>query len=545
MFGKVIEVPQTEKTPFYPRSPYGVAKVYGHFITVNYRESYDLFACSGILFNHECVRAETPLLIRERGAVSVKTAADLVSLRRKGPSVQSFTPPELVEVWDGSDWTPILAVTATRRRASDPDHALLSIETRAGVVEVTSHHHMLDSDGEPVTARDVCEGDRLALWGRGLYVEDDAPDLPPWTAVTPELAELLGLLAADGYVSACGRHAQFTNGDDTLRMRAAELWSRCFLGSSRSWDGLSGFDPAKKVGQLALTGANSALPWLRDQLYTRTCHKQVPPVVLNAGPDAHDAFLSGYYAGDGLKRGKGASVKTNSGVLALGLVWLYAARGQQASVYAERRGGRVYYQLNLASRVLVGAKGQHLRRDPAEVRKVVPLTPTEQDDFVFDIETESGVFAAGVGRVVVHNSPRRGLEFVTRKITWHAAAIKLGKLEELALGNLDAERDWGYAKDYVEAMYLMLQQDEPDDYVIATNRTNTVRECVQIAFDEAGIGDWERYVRIDPAFMRPAEVDQLMGDPAKAKQKLGWEPRTSFEELIRLMVRADLELLSR
>ena len=144
-----------------------------------------------------------------------------------------------------------------------------------------------------------------------------------------------------------------------------------------------------------------------------------------------------------------------------------------------------------------------------------------------------------------HESERRGLEFVTRKVTWHAAAIKHGLRDELALGNLDAQRDWGYAKDYVEAMYLMLQQDTPEDYVIATNATHTVRDCVQIAFDEAGIDDWERYVRLDPAFLRPAEVDQLIGNPAKAKAKLGWEPTTSFEELIRLMTRADLELLAR
>ncbi len=110
-------------------------------------------------------------------------------------------------------------------------------------------------------------------------------------------------------------------------------------------------------------------------------------------------------------------------------------------------------------------------------------------------------------------------------------------------GNLDAERDWGYAKDYVEAMYLMLQQDEPDDYVIATNKTHTVRDCVRIAFDEAGVDDWEKYVRLDPAFLRPAEVDQLIGNPAKAKRQLGWEPKTSFEELIRLMTRSDLAAL--
>jgi GDPmannose 4,6-dehydratase len=156
----------------------------------------------------------------------------------------------------------------------------------------------------------------------------------------------------------------------------------------------------------------------------------------------------------------------------------------------------------------------------------------------YDLHATSGI-------LFNHESPRRGLEFVTRKITWHAAAIKKGIVNELSLGNLDAERDWGYAKDYVEAMYLMLQQDKADDYVIATGKTNTVRECVEVAFDEAGVPDWEQYVKIDPQFLRPAEVDQLIGSPAKAKADLGWEPQTTFEELIRLMTRADLELLAR
>jgi GDPmannose 4,6-dehydratase len=214
-------------------------------------------------------------------------------------------------------------------------------------------------------------------------------------------------------------------------------------------------------------------------------------------------------------------------------------------VYVEHRAGKVYYQLNLGSRVLVGTKGAHLRKDPAEVRKIVEVEPTDRDGFVFDLETESGVFCAGVGRLVVHNSPRRGLEFVTRKITWHAAAIKHGLRDKLALGNLDAKRDWGYAKDYVRAMWLMLQQDTAEDFVIATGETHTVRECVQVAFDEAGFSDWERYVEIDPQFLRPAEVDHLIGDYGKAKRMLGWEPRTSFEELIRLMVDSDRQLLQR
>jgi GDPmannose 4,6-dehydratase len=143
-----------------------------------------------------------------------------------------------------------------------------------------------------------------------------------------------------------------------------------------------------------------------------------------------------------------------------------------------------------------------------------------------------------------HESPRRGLEFVTRKITWHAAAIKLGRAQELRLGNLDARRDWGYAADYVKAMWLMLQQDEPDDFVIATGETNSVRRCVEIAFDEVGV-DPAAHVVIDDAFKRPAEVDLLVGDASKAREKLGWEPHTRFEDLIRMMTRADLELLSR
>jgi GDPmannose 4,6-dehydratase len=143
-----------------------------------------------------------------------------------------------------------------------------------------------------------------------------------------------------------------------------------------------------------------------------------------------------------------------------------------------------------------------------------------------------------------HEGERRGLEFVTRKITWHAAAIKLGLRDELSLGNLDARRDWGYAKDYVEAMWLMLQQDAADDYVIATGEAHTVRDCVEIAFDQAGL-DPRTYVKVDDSLKRPAEVDLLVGDASKAKRVLGWEPRTSFEELIRLMVDADTKLLGR
>ncbi len=141
-----------------------------------------------------------------------------------------------------------------------------------------------------------------------------------------------------------------------------------------------------------------------------------------------------------------------------------------------------------------------------------------------------------------HESPRRGLEFVTRKVTHEAAAIKLGMRDKLLLGNMDAKRDWGFAADYVEAMWLMLQQPEPEDYVIATGVEHSVRELVEIAFARVGLDPTE-FVGVDARFMRPAEVDQLVGDYSKARERLGWEPRTSFEDLIEMMVDSDLEQL--
>ncbi len=141
-----------------------------------------------------------------------------------------------------------------------------------------------------------------------------------------------------------------------------------------------------------------------------------------------------------------------------------------------------------------------------------------------------------------HESPRRGREFVTRKVTDGAARIKLGLSKELRLGNLDAKRDWGFAGDYVKAMWLMLQQDTPDDYVIATGETHTVKRLVELAFGAVDL-DWQKYVVLDPAFVRPAEVDLLIGSPAKAERQLGWKPETSFEKLVEMMVRADLDRL--
>jgi GDPmannose 4,6-dehydratase len=174
-------------------------------------------------------------------------------------------------------------------------------------------------------------------------------------------------------------------------------------------------------------------------------------------------------------------------------------------------------------------------RSPYGVSKVFAHYITVNYRESYDLFAVSGI-------LFNHESPRRGIEFVTRKVSDGVARIVLGLEKQLALGNLDASRDWGFAGDYVRAMWLMLQQDAPDDYVIATNEAHSVRELVEVAFAHVGL-DWKKHVVVDPRFLRPAEVDHLIGNPAKGKEKLGWEPEVDFQQLVRMMVDADVERL--
>ncbi|HUI49564.1 MAG TPA: GDP-mannose 4,6-dehydratase [Acidimicrobiia bacterium] len=172
-------------------------------------------------------------------------------------------------------------------------------------------------------------------------------------------------------------------------------------------------------------------------------------------------------------------------------------------------------------------------RSPYGVAKVFGHYTTLNYREAYNIHASSGI-------LFNHEGPKRGLEFVTRKVTSSVARIQLGLQEVITMGNIDSSRDWGYAGDYVEAMWMMLQQDQPDDYVIATGETHTIRDLLDVSFRHAGIGDWAPYVKQDPRFYRPAEVDLLIGDASKAHTKLGWKPRVSFEELVRMMYEHDL-----
>ena len=532
MFGKVRQTPQNEETPFHPRSPYGAAKVFGHYTTVNYRESYGLHATSGILFNHESCPSWQPVCIRwpESGLIDIVPIGELVPQdvwpmagRVYSDDAASF------EVWDGDCWTKCVARTTYWHEGES-----VVIHSRGGVVECTPEHVVFTGDNEKV-AELLREGDTLRLASQ--------PDQTLLTTLTEDEAWLLGILAAEGHVSPIGR-GRVTCGDDAVLSHAAVCWERVAAGTSRKAAGSRSAFSDTRTPILELNGNRAYLRMVRSELYTRRGDKRVPARILNAAPHLQEAFLDAYNQGDGLRAGHGIdpfkSFRTISPTLGAGLVWMARTTlGRRVSVYRQpgALGGGESYLINLNSGLNPGGLGAHLRKPQDEVRKVERRPYT---GWMCDLATESGRFAAGVGFVTVHNSPRRGLEFVTRKVSNGVARIKLGLQEKLTLGNLDAARDWGFAGDFVEAMWLMLQQDEPDDYVIATGETHTIRELLELAFSAAGIDGWEKYVESDKRFMRPAEVDILTGDASKARERLGWKPKVSFAELVKMMVESDL-----
>ena len=471
MFGKVHEVPQRETTPFHPRSPYGVAKVYGHWITVNYRESYDLHASSGILFNHESVPTSTPIVIRRHGVIEIVPIGSMAPHPRDGePGARvSYGGGDGLEVWDGDQF-----VRCTARTAYWHEGDSVVLHGRGGIVETTPDHVVFDADGGERPAEAFEAGDRLRLASQ--------PASPMTTTLTADEAWLLGLLVADGSITRGGK-TRIVNGDDAILAEAAARWESVTGGTATKHAGAPSAFSDKLTPCIELIGNRPHGRLLRSELYAPRGEKRVPKRILNAASHLQTEFLVGYNLGDGLKAGHGTdpfkSFRTTSATLGAGLVWLArTALGRRVSIYLQpgALGGGDSYLINLNSGGDHGDKGAHLRKPQDEVRKV---ERRDHRGWMCDLATESERFAAGVGLVVTHNSPRRGLEFVTRKISHGVAQIKLGHSDELRLGNLEAQRDWGFAGDYVVAMWKMLQRDKAGDFVVSTNETHSVRSSVR------------------------------------------------------------------
>lgn len=550
MFGKILENPQKETTPFNPQSPYGLSKVFAFHITKIYRTGYNVFASNGILFNHECVTAQTPVIIRANGLIDVVFIEEIVPHRedpnhgRKYSTVSNGN----LEIWDKDKWSKIKTLTATWNQAGSINDKLVQrVVCRGGYYEATRDHLSFLEGGREMETGKLCAGDILEL--------SILPDLPAKTVVSLEEAEFLGMMVADGYISQDGK-CRFINNDKILRQRVSDLWQKVAGGYSHETRHKSGFPQAKEVFAVDLSGNRDYGRFIWRECYSQKLFKKVPRRILNAHQDILLAFLRGYNVCDGLKGGRQKTefkgFTTNSAVLALGLWFLVdRALSLRITLHPELRDGHTYFHLNINSPRRT--KGQHLQRKISEVKYVKGFDYT---GWLFDLETESGTFSAGVGLTWVHNSPRRGVNFVTRKVTMGLSRIHLGLQKTLKLGNLDAKRDWGYAKDYVGAIWKILQHKEPDDFLISTGETHSVREFVEEVGEYLGMkivwsgkGVREKginrktgkiVVEVDKQYFRPNEVEFLQGDSSKAQTLLGWKPRTTFSALAKLMTDADL-----
>lgn len=580
--GQYGEVMCNENTAFNPRSPYGCAKLYGYHITKNYRESYKMFACSGILFNHETLSYGMPIIIKDTndlidilpiGDIARFYSGVIIDITKK--EYQEGRPQTNLKVWDKDGWVDVTWVSGYPH---NKDKNPRIINARNFVYTATSSHVCIMEDGSEKSTGDINIGDKVK--------NIKYPEILNESLISLEEAEWLGMLVGDGNLN--NNIPRFTNKIMAVKEKFVDLW-QSFVpdGTAVYKDSYSGFT-GEYVGQVECYGNKTA----DYDIYTNDIsvfghrNKKVPKIILNSNVNIMEAFLSGYNICDGLKANKCKykfrNFKTNSPTLASGLIYLVSkVTGQEYNITVEESvehgEQQFYYSINLLSdritssekynivkekleqkismrkihretkisrtfiklvnRGYIPPETHHLKLCSNEIKKIIDIP--NYDGWFFDLETSSGTFHAGIGQGVVHNSERRGPNFVTRKITLGIGSILRGETNKIYLGNLKAKRDWGHAKDFVKGMYLMLNYKQPEDFVLATGETHSVEEFCKVAFEYAGLGDYSKYIEVDPRFYRPAEVDILLGDATKARTLLDWKPEISFTKLVHLMVDGD------
>jgi len=649
MFGKVQEIPQKETTPFYPRSVYGVSKLAAHWLVKNYRESYGIHASAGILFNHETLANNIPLIFKHNGVVDIKPICEIVKYHTLNDKTKSMIDEKKtiyqegevetdLQVWDNNDWTKVTFCSAYPHDVIENNKKPKFIISKNAAYMATGEHIIIMEDDTEVCVKDIKIGDKVKLvdfpkietthmtneikkekcddltcqYCDYKFVKDESIKKHESVCkikfeynnkpVSEQEAEFLGVMVGDGNKSKS--NLRFTNKSLEFHDYMKNLWmSICETngveGGFRLSKTKSGFNENVTVYQSNFSGF--PLFSHKYEMYNEDKTKRIPVQILNSGIEIQKKFLEGYNKADGLKSNKCIyefkNFKTNSATLAQGLLFvLNTVTGQRYNINVEKvfahNATRLYYSINILSNtnfalteseekyrivaeemkkgtpirqisnnhnisrkfvqsVFRGLykhdKKHHFEKANNEVKKIIEMD--DYEGWFYDLETESGKFHAGIGVGRVHNSPRRGGDFVTQKIVQGLKSILNGTSEVLELGNLDAQRDWGHARDYIEAMWLMLQQDVPDDYVVATGKTYTVRKFVEMALEqmgksirwegsgdnEVGYVDEKPIVKVSKAFYRPCEVDLLVGDSQKVRN-IGWVPKHDIRSLIADMV---------
>ncbi|MFA5304264.1 MAG: GDP-mannose 4,6-dehydratase [Candidatus Omnitrophota bacterium] len=486
-----------------------------------------------------------------------------------------------MQVWGKTGWVDVTFASAYPHDIENDNKHPRFINSRTGAFMATAEHVVFMDNNLGKEVKNINLEDRV-----------ENIELPKSAGLSgyltsKEEAELMGMMVGDGSITysekGTGVHGKFTNSSDEVRERFNSLWKKITGGHTVYYPNRSGFNPERIVGQLILAGGND---WLRKiDIYNNDRTKRIPKVILNSTPEIMLAFLRGYNITDGLKSNPCTydfrNFKTNSPTLAMGLWYLIdKTTRQDINLTLEMKNdGRLFYSLNILSTVDNSLKEvevrqlmfenlsqreisrrtqisrgfvrkiqhggcscavHHFKEDPLGVKKIIDLP--KYDGWFYDLETTSGEFHCGVGKCHVHNSPRRGETFVTRKVTRAIARIIAGEQDKLYLGNLSAKRDWGYAPEYVELMWKILQQNKPQDFVVGTGHSHSVEEFVKAAFKYAGLC-YKKYVKIDKRYFRPTEVNNLIADGNKAKKCFGWQPKIKFLDLIKIMVDADMRML--
>lgn len=582
MFGgvKVPDNGYDENSLLLPRSPYAIAKVAAHHAVINYRESYGLYACSGILFNHSCLDKESPLIVRINNNIDIIQVKDLLKFNGNEETLDLNN--KNIEIWDGFKWVDLKTVTVRPVEKHNLDFFGKITNTRSGIVSTTRHHNLLNSAGNKIKARDATEGVEL-LHGNYPVFEKDMKSL------TMEEAWLIGMIVGDGWVSSKTYCCHIANNSDDISEKIVKIWK--IISNNDAVIGKfyvkKGFNGKSRI--IKLTGFSDwhLSSFLRDMIYNSEGKKKIPLEILNSSKSIQQSFLNGYNCADGLKKSpctyKYKNFKTNSMTLGQGLLFLIKnVTNQNYNLNAEEdKYGRVYYSINLLSdrqssedkkdivkemlnsglsqretnrrtgisrnfirKIYKNEKimSKHYRfKNRIEVKKNI----TKELDYVYDIETSSGQFMCGVGTLVIANSPRRGLDFATRKITKGVAEISLGMRSTIQMGNMESYRDEGHAKDYVKAMYMMLNNDlGPIDYVVSTNQTASIREMLEYVSSLANLS-YDDVYEMNPEFMRPSDVPFLLGNSDKIRRELGWEPEYDWKKLLKEMYEYDRVLLQK
>ena len=682
MFGDVLEKPQKETTPFNPQSPYACAKVYSHYLVNNYRDAYDLFACNGILFNHETLAGFMPIIYKQYGRIDIKPISEIVKYNTLMDNVMINEDDHVYQegqvetdlyVWDNNEWSRVIHASGyPHDKINNNKNPKFIISKNAAYMATGNHEIIMDDDSEvcfekieignnvklvdyPKLSTDELDSIRTNMYKneyetntclqckyckyvcsrKSNHANHELKCKEKMDFYKNEIdeveAEFLGLFVGDGNNSGCIR---FTNKTMDLHNYVINLWEKICIRNNREGkykitEAKSGFTPYNTIYQSTYTGFNDFLR--KYKIYNEDKTKRLPIQVLNADTNIQLKFLEGYNKADGLKKNKCVyefkNFKTNSATLAQGLLFLLNNTTRQnfninvEYVYAHGK-QRLYYSINVLSNTrfsvkngddkcalikrlheegvsqreiskrteisrkfisnvtnnnYTGCKTHHYEKSNNEVKKIIDMS--EYDGWFYDLETESGKFHAGIGKGRIHNSPRRGENFVTMKVVngvkkiveqekqyekeladcigSHESVLHNDNFEEervkkpdyvLKLGNIDSKRDWGHSKDYVYGMWLMLQQEKPDNYVLATGETYTVRDFIERCFAKVGkdivwsgegveeVGreklTGKIVVKIDEKYFRPCEVDFLLGDATKAETELGWSREYDLNMLI-------------